>query len=149
MTVLSDNIFTGNVTPTSALSSKAPAMYTKTYRFTGGGNQTQTGYLPSDIATLDCKLFILVPGSAATTDRLSVISNTVPYIEISQFGSAQGVLRDRTQGALGQMKVHATSCYKIGNVASEFPISVILSSVDTATDYQLQMMFTRSMNDNQ
>ena len=145
MTNFADNISSGLNALTSGQSSKSPAMFTRTFRFTGGGAATQQFVLPTGVQNLDAKCFILQQGSAATTDKITVSAGGTDLITFSSMGSALGVVR-QTTAALGTLTVVASACANLSTTA-EVSAAITIASVDTATDYQVQLMFSRLRKD--
>lgn len=146
MTRYSDPIESGIVGLTSATSTKAHVQLTRIRRFTGGGNQTWTGFFPYGSLAVDAKLYIAANGSTATSDRFTITTSAggTTLGTITQIGSAIGVLRNTTT-SLGVLSMVASACVAVGPnvVDADVPFQVILSSVDTATDYRLELTFTR------
>jgi predicted nucleotidyltransferase len=142
MTRFSDNIYSGYQGLTSATSSKSAVGLTKTFRFTGGGAATKNFVLPVGVQNFDAKCYIMAQGSAATSDKITVSAGGVDLITFSAMGSATGVVRQTTT-ALGTMTVVASACANLSTTA-EVSAAVTLASVDTATDYQVQISFNRA-----
>lgn len=140
MTTFADNILSGDKVATSAASSFAPVILTRTFRFAGTGTQTFT--FPKNVENLDAKLFIMANGSAATTDRITVSAAGTNYLAFTSFGSAGGIVRQTTTG-LGTYTPIASACASVSTTA-EVTAAVTLLSVDQAAVYQLQLMFNRS-----
>lgn len=150
MTRFADNIECGLITISSATDSRAAVQLTRTHRFTGGGNQTWNGIFPSNTQGLDANLYIIANGSATTSDimTLTTSAGTSPLGSITAIGSATGLLRVSTTG-LGVLTIIASAAHSIGPstlTEVEVPFRVVLSSVDTATDYRLELTFRRSLN---
>lgn len=146
MTSFQDNIMTGALALTSGQSSLSPVRVSRTFRFTGGGAQTQTFVLPIGTQNLDAKVYILANGSAATSDKITVSAAAVDYINITSMGSAVGVLRSTTAG-LGTLATIASACANLSTTA-EVSAALTLLSTDIATDYQVEIMFSRLRVDN-
>lgn len=149
MTRFNDTIESGNGYLTESLSSRASVALTRARRFSGGGNQTWTGFFPSNTQCVDVDLYILANGSAATSDRftLTTSAGATTLATITGVGSAQGFLT-HTQAGLGTVSVVASACYQVGPTdynEVEVPFQVILSSLDTATDYGLLITFRRAL----
>ena len=145
MTRFSDNIYTGLVAITTAQSSIGSGVFCKVIRFTGGGNQTATITIPSQVQNLDAKLHILSNGSATTSDKINVSAAGNAIISLSQFGSANGILSAGGLAGLGVVTVKASAVANL-NTQDEVTLTCVLSSVDTATDYKLQLIFNRVNN---
>lgn len=147
MTRFSDNIYTGNQAVTSALSSKAPAIFCKEHRFVGGGSSTQTGTFPTGTRNLDAKLYINAQtASAATATRFTVSAGGTNLLTITGVGSALGVLRN-TQVGLGTLSVIGSACAVVAGAASSelsYSVTVVGASGDTTSNYQLQLLFNRT-----
>lgn len=151
MTRYSDPIESGMVGLTSAQSTKAHVELVRVRRFNGGGNITWTGVFPYGARCVDAKLFIAANGSTATTDTFTISTSAGSTVlgTISSVGSATGVLRATTTG-LGVISMRASACVQTGpnTEGTDVPFQVIMSSVDTATDYTLLLTFFRSFNPN-
>lgn len=150
MTRFSDNIESGIQAATSAYDSRATVLLTRSHKFTGGGNQTWTGYFPSNVQDLDATLFICSNGSAATSDKFTITASagSTALGTISSVGSAGGVLRSTFAG-LGTLSMVASACALVGPTQPnevQVPFQVILSSVDTATEYRLMLSFRRAVS---
>lgn len=141
MTQFQDNIYTGRLAATSALSSKSPTTFSKTFRFTGGGAATQNFVFPTGVQNLDAKCFIINQGSAATTDTITVSAGGTTLLTFSSMGSAAGVVK-QTTAALGTLSIITSAATNLSTTA-EVSAAITLASVDTATDYQVQLMFSR------
>lgn len=141
MTTYGDNICSGLLALTSGQASYAPVRLNRTFRFTGGGAATQQFVLPTGVQNLDAKVYILANGSAATTDAITVSAGGVNLIQITSMGSAVGVLRNTTAG-LGTLTTIASACANLSTTA-EVSAAITIASTDTATDYQVEIMFSR------
>ena len=149
MTRYADGVESGLDAVSSALASRASVQLTRTHRFTSGGNQTWNGVFPSNTQSVDAALYIIANGSAATSDTFTITTSAggTALGSISAVGSATGLLRVTTTG-LGVLNLIASACHSIGPAAFneiEVPFRIILSSVDTATDYRLEIMFRRAL----
>lgn len=147
MTQYSDNIYTGNIAATSALSSKSGAMYHKYHRFTGGAGGTQTGVFPIGTRNLDCKVWINQQNaaSAATVTRFTVSAGGTNLIAVTAIGSAIGVLRN-TQVGLGVITNTASATRVLTGAATAelaYAVTLVPASADTTGDFDIQLMFTR------
>lgn len=146
MTLFGDNVESGILGLTSAQSTRAAVQLERYRRFTGGGNQTWNGFFPYGSIGVDAKLYINANGSAATSDTITITTSAGGTIlgSITSIGSATGVLRSTTVG-LGALTMRASACTQVGpNVeGADVPFQIILSSVDTATDYTLLIDFRR------
>lgn len=146
MTRFTDNVESGTLGLTSAQSTRASVLLTRQRRFTGGGNQTWTGFLPYGAMGLNASLFIMANGSATTSDRMviSTSAGSTPLVTFSSMGSATGLLTGTMVG-LGVKTVVASAAFVIGpNIeGADVPFQVILSSTDTLTDYGLEIFFRR------
>lgn len=141
MTSFRDNIYSGAIALTSGQSSLSGALFTRTFRFTGGGAATQQFVLPSGVQNLNATCYILADGSAATTDSITVSAGGTDYIVFSSMGSASGVV-DVTTAAVGTKTITASAAANLSATA-EVSAAITLASVDTATDYQVQLRFNR------
>lgn len=149
MTRFADGIESGLITISSATDSRAAVQLTRTHRFTGGGNQTWNGVFPSNTQGIDANIYIIANGSATTSDTITLTTSagTTPLGSITAIGSATGLLRVTTAG-LGVLNIIASAAHSVGPVTLsdiEVPFRVVLSSVDTATDYRLELTFRRSL----
>lgn len=141
MTTYADNIYSGSQAATSALSSQSEAVFSRTFRFTGGGAQTQSFVLPVGVQNLNASCYIIQDGSAATTDTITVSAGGTTLIAFSSMGSAAGLV-EITTAALGTKVVTASACANLSATA-EVSADITLASTDTATDYQVQLRFNR------
>lgn len=149
MTRFADGIESGSQAPVSAQASRAGVNLTRTHRFPGGGNQTWTGFFPSNTSGVNASVYIIANGSTATSDTLTITASagSTPLITFAAMGSATGLLSGTTVG-LGTKTVVASACWELNRVGLdeiEVPFRVILSSVDTATDYGLELFFRRKL----
>lgn len=147
MTTYADGIESGLYGLTSAQSTRAGVVLSRRHRFVGGGNQTWSTMLPYGCTGINSSLYIMSVGSITTSDRIviSTSAGQTALMTYSSFGSATGLLSATTVG-LGTRTINSVSAmWEAGpNVeGSDIPIQVILSSVDTATDYGLNLTFRR------
>lgn len=147
MTTFADDIKSGLTALSSGLSSQAGAMYVRSFRFTGGGAQTQTFVLPTGVQNLNAICYIIADGSAATTDAITVSAGGQELIAFSSMGSALGVV-EVTTAAIGTKVINASAAANLSTTA-EVSAAITLASVDTATDYQVQLRFNRLRNTEQ
>lgn len=147
MTLFGDGIESGLLGVTSAQGTRAHVPLNRYRRFTGGGNQTWTGLFPYGAYGFTASLRICTNGSTATSDRIVITTSagSTTLWTISSMGSANGILGTATVASLGTVTPIVSACAVLGpNVeGSDIPFQVILSSVDTATDYQLFLNFNR------
>lgn len=147
MTTFGDGIESGNYGLTSAQATRAHVTLRRYRRFIGGGNQTWTGFLPYGATGFTASLHINSQGSATTSDRIVISSSagSTTLWTISSIGSANGILGSQTVAGLGTVTPVVSACAVVSpNVESaDVPFQVILSSVDTATDYSLFLNFIR------
>lgn len=141
MTTFGDNIYSGLIALSSGLSSQSEVMLSRTFRFTGGGAQTQTFVLPTGVQNLNASCYIIQDGSAATTDTITVSAGGTTLIAFSSMGSASGLV-ETTLAGLGTKVVTASAAANLSTTA-EVPAAITLASTDTATDYQVQLRFNR------
>jgi len=141
MTAFQDNIYSGTTAVTSGLSSFSSVVLNRTFRFTGGGAQTQTFVLPQGVQNLNATCYIIQDGSAATSDSITVSAGGTTLITFSSMGSAAGLV-ETTLAALGTKTVVASACSNLSTTA-EVSAALTLASTDTATDYQVNLTFTR------
>jgi NADH:ubiquinone oxidoreductase subunit F (NADH-binding) len=141
MTTFSDNVYSGSQALTSALSSQSEVSLSRTFRFTGGGAQTQTFVFPTGVQNLNASCYIIQDGSAATTDTITVSAAGTDFITFSSMGSAAGLV-ETTLAGLGTKTVVASAASNLSTTA-EVSAAITLNSVDTATDYQVQLRFNR------
>lgn len=155
MTRFTDSLESGYVGITSAASNRSGAIMARRKRFTGGGNITWTGQFPAGVEAVTATLHILANGSAATSDRLTLIASaggggglaaTTTLVTFSSFGSAVGRASATTAG-LATVAVNVSGSWQVGSYSGDpnafTPFTAILSSVDTATDYGLSITFRR------
>lgn len=145
MTGFADNIYSGLQALTSGTASYAPVEMCRTFRFTGGGAQTQQFVLPQDVQNLNAICYIIQDGSAATSDSITVSAGGTTLITFSSMGSAGGLV-EQTVAALGTKTVVASACANLSTTA-EVSAAATLASTDTATDYQLVLTFSRLRRD--
>lgn len=147
MTRYSDGLESGTVGITSAQSTRSHAIMRRYRRFVNGGNQTWTGVLPYGTTGLTASLHINAQGSAATSDRIVISSSagSTTLWTISSMGSANGIVGSTTVVGLATVTPIVSACAILGpNVeGADVPFQVILSSVDTATDYSLFLTYIR------
>lgn len=147
MTLYADGIESGILGLTSAQATRSHTTLRRYRRFTGGGNQTWTGFFPYGSTGFTSTLHICSQGSATTSDRIviSTSAGSTTLWTISSFGSANGILGTATVASLGTVTPIVSACAVLGpnTEGADIPFQVILSSVDTATDYQLFMNFIR------
>ena len=141
MTSYNDNIYSGLQGLTSSQASESPVQLCRTFRFPAGGASTQQFVLPVGVQNLDAKCYILANGSAATTDTITVSAGGTTLLTFSSMGSATGVVR-QTTAALGTLVVVASACANLSATA-EVSAAITIASVDTAADYQVELMFSR------
>jgi hypothetical protein len=141
MTGFADNIYSGSVALTSALSSQSEVELSRTFRFTGGGAQTQTFVFPTGVQNLNATCYIIQDGSAATTDSITVSAGGTTLLTFSSMGSALGVV-ETTLAGLGTKVINASAAANLSTTA-EVSAALTLNSTDTATDYQVQLRFNR------
>lgn len=146
MTLYSDNIYTGQIALTSALSSKSGTLFFRTHRFTAGAGGTQTGVFPQGTVNLDTKVWIRQQSvSAATAARFTVSAGGTNLIAVTGIGSALGVLRTTTAG-LGVITNTASATAVLAGAASaelSYSVTMVAASGDTTGDYHVQLMFGR------
>lgn len=147
MTLYTDNIYTGSIAITSALSSKSGALFSRTHRFAGGAGGTQTGVFPAGTENLDVKVYIRAQTvSAATATRFTVSAGGTNLIAVTGIGSALGVLRN-TQAGLGAITNTASATAVLaGAAASElsYSVTMVAASGDTTGDFSIQLLFNRN-----
>lgn len=147
MTLFADGVESGIVGLTSALSTRSHMRCERYRRFTGGGNQTWTGFFPAGAVGIRPSVHICTNGSAATSDRIVITTSagSTTLCTFSSMGSANGILGTSTQVGVGTVTPIVSAMATVGpNVeGADVPFQVILSSVDTATDYQLFIDFFR------
>lgn len=141
MTGFADNIYSGSIAATSALSSMSEVQMSRTFRFTGGGAQTQTFVFPTGVQNLNASCYIIQDGSAATSDSITVSAGGTDLITFSSMGSAAGLV-ETTLAALGTKVVVASAASNLSSTA-EVSAAITMASTDTATDYQVQIRFNR------
>jgi len=145
MTIFGDNIYSGNQAVVSAQASYSPVDLTRTFRFTGGGAQTQEFVFPTGVQNLNAVCYIIQDGSAATSDSITVSAGGTTLITFSSMGSAGGVV-ETTLAALGTKTIVASAAANLSTTA-QVSAAITLASVDTATDYQVKLTFNRIRTD--
>lgn len=141
MTTFADNLQTGLEAMSSGTSSIAGAVYNRTFRFTGGGAQTQQFVLPTGVQNLNATCYIIQDGTAATTDSITVSAGGSTLLTFSSMGSASGLI-ETTLAGLGTKTVVASACANLSTTA-EVSAALTLASTDTVTDYQVNLTFNR------
>lgn len=146
MTLWADGLESGYTGLSSALSTRAACRMERFRRLVGGGNQTWTGFFPHGTIGFNSVIYINSVGSSTTSDRITISTSAGSTVlqTYTSMGSAQGILGSTVVG-LGTRTVNASACCQLGpNVeGSDIPFQVILSSVDTATDYGIFLSFRR------
>jgi len=144
MTRYSDNITSGYILPTSAVSQFGNVRYTRSFRFTGGGSQTQQFMIPTATRNLCSKLYVMAAGSAATSDKITVSGGGNDYVTLTSFGSstALDVVVRRTTGTVITINYDTSACQNF-SMTQETTANVTLLSTDTATDYLFVLMYSR------
>ena len=145
MTNWADNIYSGAAATTSALSSLSQVRLCRTFRFSGGGASTQSFVLPTGSQNLNANCYIVVDGSAATTDSIVVSAAGTTLLTFSSMGSAGGLV-ETTVAALGTKDVIASACAVV-TTTTEVTAALTLASTDTATVYQVSLWFDRIRNE--
>lgn len=146
MTTFSDNILSGTLAITSALSSVSPVELRQIYRIPGGAAVNIASTFPQGTQNLDAKLYIMLNASATVSDKITVSAGGIDLITITQFGSAAGVLRQTTTG-LGVLTVVASACGLMtpaANTDLAFNIAYPANTQATGADYQLVLTFNRA-----
>lgn len=147
MTLFGDGIESGIYGLTSAQGTRAHARLERYFRFTGGGNQTRTGFFPYGATGIRPSLHICTNGSTATSDRIviSTSAGATTLCTYSSFGSANGIAGTATIVSLATVTPIVSAMAVVGPnfEGADVPFQIILSSVDTATDYQLFIDFIR------
>lgn len=141
MTTFSDNIQSGLLALTSGQASYAPVQLSRTFNFSGGGAATQQFVLPTGCQNLNATCYIIQDGSAATTDSITVSAGGTDLITFSSMGSAGGVV-ETTLAGLGTKVINASAAANLSTTA-EVSAAITLNSTDTATNYQVQLRFSR------
>lgn len=141
MTTFADNVYSGQQALTSALSSQSEVQLSRTFRFTGGGAQTQSFVFPAGVQNLNATCYIIQDGSAATSDSITVSAGGTTLLTFSSMGSALGVV-ETTLAGLGTKVINASAASNLSTTA-EVSAALTLASTDTATDYQVQLRFNR------
>lgn len=147
MTLFADGLESGIQGITSAQSTRAHVRCERYRRFTGGGNQTWTGFFPAGATGIRPTLHICTNGSTATSDRIviSLSAGSTTLLTYSSFGSANGIVGTSTIVSLATVAPIVSAMATVGpnTEGADVPFQVILSSVDTATDYQIFIDFMR------
>lgn len=153
MTSYKDNIYTGNIATTSALSSLSAASFRKTHKFTAIGGTaaiTLTGVLPPNTENLSGYLFVVQNASATVSNKITVSAGGVNLFTIDQFGSAGG----QSGGSLTsfcRFTYIASACAVVpvpssANNGGEIPYAVTFApvSADKTGIYQVHLTFNRT-----
>ncbi len=145
MTVFGDNIYSGNVSITSASTAASEITLTRTHRFNTGVSQTQTGTFPRGAMNLDSKLYILANASATVSDKITVSAGGVNFLVWSSFGSASGIARQTTTSLATYTPV-ASACAVLVSAAGDdltYSVTSLQGTDSPGSDYQLQLTFSR------
>lgn len=153
MTSFKDNIFSGNITTTSANSSQSPVSLRRTHKFTAVGGTTpitQTGTFPPNTENLSGYLFVVQNASATVSDKITVSAGGTNLFTIDQFGSAGG----QSGGSLAgfcRFTYIGSACATVPVPSpqingGEIPYSVTFLpvSADKTGQYQLHVTFNRT-----
>lgn len=150
MTRYSDNIYSGNTSITSAMSSRSAVTLTKTFNFNSTtGSSTQGGTFPSNTQNLMARLYITAQGSATTSDKITVSAGGVDLLTIDQFGSANG-LALQTTTSLARFTIVASACAAIippspsNQQETPFNVTYVKSSANKTGSCQVQLVFNRA-----
>lgn len=155
MTTFGDNIYSGQLAVTSALSSVSQVSLHKVHRFTqpatGGATPiTQLGVFPANSENLTARLYIMQQATSATvSDKITVSAGGTNLITYTGIGSATGLIGATTIVALGAVTVVASACGILPVPAStnggEIPYAVTYLPVSASktTDYKLVLSFNR------
>lgn len=145
MTAYADNIYSGNIAITSALSSTSTVRLIKTHRIAGGAGSTVTGTFPQGTMCLAANLYIMLNASATVSDKITVSAAGVDLITFTQFGSAAGLLSGTTVG-LGVRTVVASACGIVAGAATSdlsYSVTYPANTQATGADYLLELAFSR------
>lgn len=152
MTRYSDNIYSGFVGVTSALSSRSAVLLTKTFNFSSTvGSTTLTGVFPPNTQNLAARIYITQNGSATSSNKITVSAGGTNLLTVDQFGSAGGYANTTTAG-IARFTVIGSACATVSPPATnqtnggEIPFSVtfVKSSADKTGACQLSLLFNRA-----
>lgn len=153
MTSYKDNIYSGNIAATSALSSLSAVRLAKTYNFAGNGAATavtRSGVFPPNTENVMATLYVTNAGSANVSNKITVSAGGNNLIVIDQFGSAQGIA-SATLASFGRFTpvvsaMASPTAPAASNNGGEIPFSVTFLPVtdDTTGTYQLHLSFNRA-----
>lgn len=145
MTRFTDNLYSGVYNSVSAQSSLSPVRFCKSYLFSSTSPTTIQDVLPTGAQNIDAKLYIMAQGSTATSDKITVSGvvngNSVNLMTFTGMGSANGVVR-RSTGGLCTYAILG-SATQLMSLTVETTINTTFVQTDQATEYQLQIFFTR------
>lgn len=153
MTQFKDNIYSGNISITSALSSTSYVRMGKTFNFAGNGTAvavTRSGVLPPNVENVMATLYVTNAGSANVSNKITVSAGGNNLIVIDQFGSAQGVGSASLAAFARFTPVVSAMASPIApssaNNGGEIPFSVTFLPVtdDTTGTYQVLLSFNRA-----
>lgn len=153
MTSFKDNIFSGNIAQTSALSSQSIVSLRRTHIFKAVGGTTpitQTGTLPPNTENLSGYLFVIQNASATVSNKISVSAGGVNLFVVDQFGSAGGQSGGSSVG-LCRFTYFSSACAQVSppatnqNNGGEVPYAVTFLpvSADKTGQYQVHLSFNR------
>lgn len=148
MTRYSDNIYSGNQASTSAQSSKSAVLLCKTYFVSAGTGVTQVipGTLPANTANINCAVYVVQAGGAATDDNIILYTNgsasngqrVLSFLAIGSAANQRYAPTSYITSAAAQPQPPATN--QTNGV--EIPFKFIVSSTSTAS-YQVHLTFSR------
>lgn len=155
MTTFKDNIGSGNIAVTSALSNVSWVSLTKTFNFNAIGGTTaitRNGVFPPNTQNLSAELFIVQNASATVSNKITVSCGGTNLLTIDQFGSAGGVIPGVTVTGVGRYTVIASAAANPPAPATgqanggeiPFAVTFLPVSADKTGSYQLCLTFNRA-----
>lgn len=153
MTQFKDNIYSGNIATTSALSSTSYVRLGKTYNFAGNGTATavtRSGVFPPNVENIVTMLYVTNAGSANVSNKITVSAGGNNLTVIDQFGSATGIGSATTTSFARFTPVVSAMASPVApspsNNGGEIPFAVTFLPVtdDTTGTYQLHISFNRA-----
>lgn len=147
MTQFSDNIYSGFIGLTSALSSVSSVVLSQSYFVSAGAgvNQTISSLFPPQTMNINSAVYVVQQGAATTNDNIVLwvngsAANGQRILSFTAIGSAANQRYTPTTyitSAAANPPLPASSTN-----GGEIPFKIIVSSVSTAS-YQIQVTFQR------
>lgn len=153
MTTYKDNVYSGNLALTSALSSMSPVRLSKTFNFAGNGTATavtRNAVFPPNVENVMATLYVTNAGSANVSNKITVSAGGNNLVVLDQFGSATGIASATLASFVRVTPVVSAMASPVAPAASnnggEIPFAVTFLPVtdDTTGTYQLHLSFNRA-----